>query len=71
MTSVNDEAQTRLAVAALAACVLRTLGDSVPGLRPKFENSIATAMAVLRKEHPESSAALETLSWARDLVRIL
>jgi hypothetical protein len=68
--ATGDLDQTRLALAALTACIARTLGELDADLGSTFENYLERAYAHLR-ESPDALGALETLAWTRDLVKKL
>ena len=67
--ATGDLDQTRLALAALTACIARTLGELDPDFGPAFERSLDDAYAHLRKGPTVALGALETVAWTRELVK--
>jgi hypothetical protein len=68
--ATGDLDQTGLALAALTACIVRTLHELDPGVRPAFERYLDNAYGDLR-HNPKAAGALETLAWTREFVKNL
>lgn len=64
-----DTAQTRLAIAALAACLVRSLGESNPGLQSRFEALLEKAYHNLQGASVAHTGAMETLTWTRQFLK--
>jgi hypothetical protein len=69
--TTGDLDQTRLALAALTACIARTLGVLDGDFPRVFERHLEEAYAQLREMPGGNAGALETLAWTRDLVKKL
>jgi hypothetical protein len=63
--------QTRLAVAALAACIIEALGEEDENMRVRFERALERAYAHLRDSTADNLGAMETLSWTKEILRKL
>jgi hypothetical protein len=68
--AIGDLDQTRLALAALTACIARTLDELDADFGPTFENYLDQAYVRLRA-NPDALGALETVAWTRDLLKKL
>ena len=66
-----DPDQTRLALAAVAACIVRTLDESIPGFRPTFERHLDEIYRQIRESGGDTLGALETLAQVRHFVKEL
>jgi ABC-type Zn uptake system ZnuABC Zn-binding protein ZnuA len=63
--------QTRLALAALAACIAQALGEQDAAFQARFEKNLEKAYASLRDGVAENAGAMETLTWTREFLREL
>jgi hypothetical protein len=68
--ATGDLDQTRLALAALTACIARTLDELDADFGGTFEKYLDHAYVHL-KESPDTLGALETVAWTRDLLKKL
>ena len=65
----SDQDQTRLGLAALAACIVQTLDESDPGFQDRFQENLARAYDKLRDAEPDWTGSMEMLAWTRDLLK--
>jgi hypothetical protein len=70
-TQLSDQAQTRLVLATLSACAVRTLDELNPGFRPVFERYLANAYAQMRESEWDAGGVMEALAWTHDFVQKL
>ncbi|MGK2941005.1 MAG: hypothetical protein ACSLFJ_04925 [Immundisolibacter sp.] len=61
--------QTRLALAALAACIAKTLGESDLSFVPRLEKHLEAAYYSFRDTTPVNIGVMETLNWTREILR--
>ena len=66
--SLNDQDQTRLALASLTACVVQTLDGGLEAFAPRFVTNLEAAYASL-KDAGMDVKVLETLGWTREFFR--
>ena len=66
---LDDQAQTRLAVASLFVALARTLGEHDQTFLPKLEKNLEHVYRQLEDLESEPIGALETLRWAHELIR--
>lgn len=72
MSLIESEAsQTRLAIATLFACTVRTLAGSDRALEEDWIVNLMTAYNELRERGEQNLAAMETLSWAMSALQEL
>lgn len=67
----SDQDQTRLALATLVACTVRTLDEAGVISRSRFEHFLSQAYSELRDKEADNLVALETLSWTREALKII
>jgi hypothetical protein len=67
----NPIDQTRLAVAALAACLVDALGESEPAFQAKFEANLEHAYDNIREMEGSNVGAMEILHWTREFLKEL
>jgi hypothetical protein len=65
---LDDQAQTRLAVAALAAAFAETLREQDGSFPSRFASNLETLYREMSDYPSEPTGALETLRWTRDLL---
>ena len=65
----NPIDQTRLALAALTACIVQALDEPEGGVRRAFEANLEKAYAHLREGAVDHIGAMETLGWTRDFLK--
>ena len=63
--------QTRLALAALTACLVKALGERDPALVAKFEANLERAYSNIREMEARHIGALEILHWTREFLKEL
>ena len=69
MTSpLDDQAQTRLALAALFAALAETLGERDESFPSRFDNQIEKIYRQMEDYQSEPIQTLETLRWAHELI---
>ena len=64
----SDPDQTRLALAALAACIVQTLGEQDKSFPKRFEANLERIYAHLREFEMEHLGAAETLRLAKEIL---
>lgn len=64
----SDPFQTRLGVAALAACIVRTLGASDPAFQREFEATLEQVYRGIAGLGYPVTGALETLRLTREIL---
>jgi hypothetical protein len=69
--SSNSTDQTRLALAALTACLVKSLGGQDPALQAKFEANLEKAYNNIREMEARHIGALEILHWTREFLKEL
>lgn len=69
--SRGDRDQTRLAMAALAACIVQILRRSAPDARPTADEVLQRAYEVLRDSPLAGKEVLETLGWMAEFLKEL
>jgi len=67
----NPTDQTRLALAALTACLVKSLGERDPVLQERFEANLETAYNNIREMEARHIGALEILHWTREFLKEL
>ena len=67
----NSTDQTRLALAALTACLVKALGEQDPALQAKFETNLEKAYNNIREMEAQHIGALEILHWTREFLKEL
>jgi hypothetical protein len=67
----SDLDQTRLALAALAACIVRALGEDGPDVLTNFEKYMEKIYGQLREGPASNVGAIETLIWTKEFLRSL
>jgi hypothetical protein len=61
--------QTRLAVAALAACFAKALGEQDAAFLPSFESHLEKVYHDLRNSQLSHIGAMETRKWVREFLK--
>lgn len=70
MTQSTDQAQTMLAAAALAACIVRTLDELSPGARQAARGHAEAVYVRLRDSgNPIAAAAMQALRELDELLK--
>jgi hypothetical protein len=69
MPAIDDQAQTRLATAALFAALVRALERRDVVSRPEVEAELDKLYHVIRDYPSDWTGALEALSWAATLLK--
>lgn len=67
----NPIDQTRLAIAALTACLVKALEEMQPGVQARFEDNVDNAYRSIRSATVAHVGAMETLTWVRDYLKKL
>jgi hypothetical protein len=67
----NSTDQTRLALAALTACLVDALGERDPSFKAKFEANLETTYNNIRELETRHIGALEILHWTREFLKEL
>jgi hypothetical protein len=68
----NPIDQTRLAMAALSACLVDALGESEPAFQARVEANLEHVYNTIRDmEGPSNVAAMEILHWTREFLKEL
>ena len=64
-----DSDQTKMAVAALAACIVQTLRESDPSFQERFLTRLEGWYATLREDRRTNGLdCLETLAWTKEMI---
>ena len=63
--------QTRLAVAALTACIVQAIGEQDEGFRARFDRNLEKAYKDIRDMELSHIGALETLKWTSEFLQKL
>jgi len=71
MAKSNPIDQTRLAVAALAACFIKALSEGDRALAARFEENLEKVYKDIRGNELSHLGALETLNWTREFLKKL
>lgn len=61
--------QTRLALATLAACIAKTLGESDQSFVPRLEKHLEEAYYNFRDTTAVNAGVMETLKWTQELLK--
>ncbi len=69
MLKLGEDAETRLAVAALAAAIVRGAEDALPGLSTRVVEELEALHHEMRYLHTSPTGVVETLHWTRDLIQ--
>lgn len=64
----NPVDQTRLAIAALTACIAQTLNESDESFVQRFSENLDKMYRPIRDVELDHKDGLETLSWTMDLL---
>jgi hypothetical protein len=67
----SDLDQTRLALAALTACVVQTLRANGVIAQSDFDRYLERAYGVIRDKGGDNIGALEVLSWTREIEKAI
>jgi hypothetical protein len=67
----NPIDQTRLAMAALSACLVDALGESEPAFQARFKENLEHAYNNIRDMEGSNVAAMEILHWTREFLKEL
>ena len=67
----NPIDQTRLAMAALSACLVDALGEGEPAFQVKVEANLEHAYNIIREMEGSNVAAMEILHWTREFLKEL
>ncbi|WP_420406148.1 hypothetical protein [Nisaea sp.] len=65
---LNDQAQTRLAIAALFAALARTLGEQDESFPQRFDAHLEKFYREIREFPSDPIGTLETLKWAGEML---
>lgn len=68
MTKID---QNRLALAALMACLVKTIGDEDAAFIKRFEQKLEKAYGELKGTEPQNTGALEALRWTGEFLKEL
>jgi hypothetical protein len=68
MAELSEEAQTRLAVASLAAALVKALDERLPGIQSSFEDNLRKLYDQGKEVEFPSIGALETIKWTGELL---
>ena len=72
MPRSNPIDQTRLAMAALSACLVDALGESEPAFQARVEANLEHVYNIIRDMEGSSNvAAMEILHWTREFLKEL
>ncbi|HZS81750.1 MAG TPA: hypothetical protein VFA50_02700 [Stellaceae bacterium] len=63
--------QTRLALAAVAACIVQALGEQEPDVQAKVEKNMEKLYMSLREGPVSNVGAMETLRWTKEFLKEL
>ena len=66
---LSDQDQTRMALAALTACVVQSLKLNGVIRSADFEKSLEVAYGDIRDMGLDTLGALQTLSWTREILK--
>ena len=69
MPALGEKGETRLAVAALAAVIVRGAEDALPGLSRRVVQELESLHHELRYLPICSTTTIETLRWTRELIK--
>jgi len=67
----SDQDQSRLALAALTACIVQALHEPQGDLRTRFVQLLERAYHKMRDHAVDNSKAMETLHWTKQILREL
>jgi hypothetical protein len=68
---LSDQGQTNLALAALTACVVKTLQSNDVIRSQDFENALEEVYRMIRDGGGDTTDALQTLSWTKEFAKQL
>jgi hypothetical protein len=68
-TQLDDQAQTRLAVAALFVALVRTLGEQDQSVPARFDENLERLYRDMEDYPSNPVGALETLRWTHEMLR--
>ncbi len=71
MPKSNPIDQTRLTLAALAACLVDALGEQDDAVRVKFLDNLTKIYNNIRAEELSHIGAMETLTWTQEFLQEL
>jgi hypothetical protein len=63
--------QNRLALAALTACLVKTIGEGDIDFSERFERNLEKAYGELRSTEPQNTGAMEALRWTGEFLKQL
>lgn len=69
MPKLEEKGETRLAVAALAAAIVRGAEDALPGLSRRVVQELESLHHELRYSPICSATTIETLRWTCELIK--
>jgi hypothetical protein len=61
----------RLALAALTACLVKTIGEGDAGFTQRFEQNLEKAYGELQTTEPQNTGAMEALRWTGEFLKEL
>ncbi|KKK79218.1 hypothetical protein LCGC14_2835720 [marine sediment metagenome] len=67
--SLDDQAQTRLALASLFVALVQTLGEQDKSFPSRFEKNVERIYREMEDYESEPIQTMETLRWAHELIR--
>jgi hypothetical protein len=67
----NPIDQTRLALAAVTACLVDAIGENEPAFRARFEENLEHAYDNIREMEGANVGAMEILHWTREFLKEL
>ncbi len=71
MEKPNPVDQTRLTLAAVTACLIRSLDEEDAGLQRRFRENIEKVYQSLRDDDVAHTGAMETLGWIKQFLKKL
>ncbi len=71
MTEPNPIDQTRLAIAALTACIVRALGQQDEAFQARFKENLSKVYDNIRDMELSHIGSMETLTWTKEFLQEL
>jgi hypothetical protein len=71
MSNFTPVDETKMAIAALTACLVKTIGQQDESFEARFKENLSRIYKEIRENGPSHNGVLEPLSWTADYLRKL
>ena len=69
MPKHSEDAETRMAIAALMAALVNALSEESPGLAKRFCKNLEETYNSVRDYESQPTGVIETLKWTSDFIK--